>query len=95
MTTLEDVHLETQSADGPDPSTRIQSEDDRSDLQRVIAELPERQQEVIRLRFQDGLSYKEISQITELSVTNVGVVLHNAVKRIRKEMRNNAGLTPS
>ncbi len=94
MTPLEDVHLETTGAKVADPSARIEHEDDRSELLKLIDSLPNRQQEVVRLKFQSGLSYKEISDVTELTVTNVGVILHNAVKRIRKEMRNNAGYAP-
>ena len=31
--------------------------------------------------------YKEISAITELSVTNVGYLIHTAVKKLRQELR--------
>ena len=49
----------------------------------VVAGLPERQQEVIRLKFQDELSYKEISQITGLSMSNVGYLIHVGLKAVR------------
>ena len=42
-------------------------------------------QEVVRLKFQHGFSYKEIARITELSVTNVGFLIHTAVSRMRAE----------
>jgi RNA polymerase sigma-70 factor (ECF subfamily) len=45
------------------------------------------QQEVIRLRFQSGLSYKEISGVTGMTVNHVGVVLHNALKTLREELQ--------
>ena len=48
--------------------------------------LPPNQQEVIRLKFQHGLSYKEISAVTGLSVSNVGYLLHVAIKRLRELM---------
>jgi DNA-directed RNA polymerase specialized sigma24 family protein len=38
----------------------------------AVAELPAAQQEVLRLRFHDELTYKEISEITSHSVGNVG-----------------------
>ena len=47
--------------------------------------LPRNQQEVVRLKFQNGFSYKEISRITALSVTNVGFLIHTAVSRLRAE----------
>lgn len=54
-------------------------------LLRLIGSLPANQQEVIRLKFQSGFSYKEISRITELSVSNVGFLIHTAVQRLRRE----------
>jgi RNA polymerase sigma-70 factor (ECF subfamily) len=54
-------------------------------LLRLIDRLPANQQEVVRLKFQNGFSYKEISRITELSVSNVGFLIHTAVTRMRAE----------
>jgi RNA polymerase sigma-70 factor (ECF subfamily) len=48
--------------------------------------LPKNQKEVVILKFQHELSYKEISEITKLSVTNVGFLLHTAIKALRKEL---------
>ena len=56
------------------------------ELIRLIGRLPHNQQEVIRLKFQNGFSYQEISRITSLSVTNVGFILHTAIKALRREM---------
>ena len=60
---------------------------ERSDLldgiARLLVGLSANQQEVVRLKFQGGLSYKEISNVTELSVTNVGYLLHTAIQKIR------------
>lgn len=52
----------------------------------VIETLPKNQREVIYLKFQCDLSYKEISDITKLSVSNVGFLIHTAVRAIRKQM---------
>lgn len=52
----------------------------------ILAELPEKQREVVRLKFQGGLSYKEISEVTNLSISNVGVLLHVAIKTLRARM---------
>jgi RNA polymerase sigma-70 factor (ECF subfamily) len=50
---------------------------------RYVERLPENQREVIRLKFQSDLSYKEIAEITNLSVSNVGFLLHTGIKRLR------------
>ena len=52
---------------------------------RLIGQLPHNQQEVVRLKFQNGFSYREIARITELSVTNVGFLIHTAVTRLRRD----------
>jgi len=46
----------------------------------------EAQQEAVYLRFQGGLSYKEIAEVTGHTVTNVGFLLHAAVKSIRAQL---------
>lgn len=54
---------------------------------RSLASLTESQQEVMRLKFQEGFSYKEISSITGHSVSNVGVLIHEAMKKVRHELK--------
>lgn len=95
MTTLETSHLESMSVEQPHPAEALQREDDLSRVRELIKSLPERQQEVVRLKFQNGLSYKDISGITELSVSNVGLLLHQAVKAIRKGINPDAGFAPT
>jgi RNA polymerase sigma factor (sigma-70 family) len=53
---------------------------------KLIGRLPHNQQEVVRLKFQNGFSYQEISRITSLSVGNVGFILHTALKALRSEL---------
>ena len=55
--------------------------------------LDERSHELVRLKFVEDLSYKEISARTGLSVSNVGYLLHHAVKTIAAEL-SRAGLVP-
>ena len=56
----------------------------------LLVALPANQQEVVRLKFQEGLPYKAISEITGLSVSNVGYLLHTAVKTLREKMHDKA-----
>lgn len=95
MTTLENSQLESMSVEFPHPAEGLQREEDLSQVRELIKSLPERQQEVVRLKFQNGLSYKDISGITELSVSNVGFLLHQAVKAIRIGINPDAGLAPT
>lgn len=52
----------------------------------AVADLPERQQELLRLKFQNGLSYEQISRITSLTASNVGFILHTALKSLRERL---------
>ena len=49
----------------------------------LLADLPRNQQEVVRLKFQDGLSYRDIAEITGFTSSNIGYLLHVALKRLR------------
>ena len=51
--------------------------------------LDDRSRELIRLKFNEGLSYKEISARTGLTVGNVGYLLHHALKEIAGELAKN------
>ena len=53
---------------------------------RFVEHLPKNQREVVYLKFQCDLSYKEISEVTKLSVGNVGLLLHTALRAIRKQV---------
>ena len=60
-----------------------------SDLARMLQYLPENQQEVIKLRFFDGLSFKDIAEQTETSInTTLGRVRY-ALINLRKIMEEN------
>lgn len=51
----------------------------------LIRSLPDREQEVVRLKFQENLSYQQISAITGITVNYVGVMVHNALAKLRLE----------
>ena len=54
---------------------------------RALAALPDNQQEVLRLKFQNGFSYKQIAGITGLSVSNVGFLIHTGIRKLRDRFR--------
>jgi RNA polymerase sigma factor (sigma-70 family) len=51
--------------------------------------LDERSRELIRLKFNEDLSYKEISARTGLTVSHVGYLLHHALKEMADELARN------
>ncbi|MGH9424725.1 MAG: RNA polymerase sigma factor, partial [Terriglobia bacterium] len=74
------------SSDSPDALVSIEQTEKLRSALKILGTLPASQQEVIRLKFQSELSYKEISQVTGLSVTNVGFLIHVGLKAIRQAM---------
>ncbi|MCO8124408.1 sigma-70 family RNA polymerase sigma factor [Stieleria sp. TO1_6] len=71
----------------PDATTAAiaaeQSQQRHSRLAALLDQLSPRQQEVLRLRMQAGLSYREIADVTGLTVSNVGFHLHAAVRCLK------------
>lgn len=54
-----------------------------------LENLEPRSREVVRLKFHENLSYKEISARTGLTTGNVGYLLHHAIKAIAVELAKN------
>ena len=86
MKRFEEGQAERLTAADPRPGRTLEYKEQHEAVLRLIGQLPPNQQEVIRLKFQNGFSYQEISRITSLSVTNVGFILHTAIKALRREM---------
>ena len=76
-----------QPSNEPDQAIAAETRDTADHLRRLLETLPENQQEVVRLKFQAGLSYREISRVTELSVSNVGYLIHTAIRRLREKLQ--------
>ncbi|MGE0711131.1 MAG: RNA polymerase sigma factor [Planctomycetota bacterium] len=84
MTTTEEVGAKV--APEPGPAATTEGKETRSRLLQLVDSLPEKQREVVLLKFQDGLSYKEMARITQQSVGNVGTLLHTAIKTLRQRL---------
>lgn len=78
MTPLDDAEIGVDS--------NLENREAVGEIFRLVKDLPKNQREVVYLKFQSDLSYKEISEVTKLSVGNVGLLLHTALKAIRKRV---------
>jgi RNA polymerase sigma factor (sigma-70 family) len=96
------LHLPAEAAalpagDSPDPQPLPDEQIARWEgigLVRLSLEtLDKRSRELVRLKFNEDLSYKEISARTGLSIGNVGYLLHHALKAIADELAKN-GVVP-
>ncbi len=68
---------------GDSASAAAEQQETNSQIVELLERLPAPQQEVVRLKFQAGLSYREISNVTGLSITNVGYLIHTAIGSLR------------
>ncbi len=68
------------------PSQAAQRRETTARVLELLDRLPANQQEVVRLKFQGGLSYREISNVTGLSLTNVGYLIHTAIQTLRNQL---------
>jgi RNA polymerase sigma-70 factor (ECF subfamily) len=61
-------------------------------LLEAMASLPSQQQEVLRLKFQDDLSYREISQVMGKSLGTISKLLSTALCSVRDRLRTKVEL---
>ena len=92
MVPLESVRTDVRPSDSPTPGTVLDTAERRESIQEILTTLPQNQREVIRLKFQDGLSYKNISEVTGLSVSNVGYLIHIGIRAIRRRLAAQGGV---
>jgi RNA polymerase sigma-70 factor (ECF subfamily) len=60
-------------------------------LRSMVGSLPDRQRDVLRMRFDEGLSYREIHERTGWSVSYVGWLLHTTLRALREQMEDDDG----
>jgi RNA polymerase sigma factor (sigma-70 family) len=84
-TTTELVDRASPPAAPPDHEATVH--DSAAQALRLLDQLPPNQQEVIRLKFQNELSYREIADVTGLTTSNVGFLLHVGLKRLRELLK--------
>lgn len=76
----------TSATETPPPGFAAEQADETDRILSALSRLPASQQEVVRLKFQGELSYREISRITGRSVSNVGYLIHQALSTLRQRL---------
>ncbi len=80
---LKEGKMKTLPATEESPVEAAERDERAAQIHAAMERLNDKQREVIRLKFEQDLSYKEISEITGLSTGNVGFILHVGLKRLR------------
>jgi RNA polymerase sigma-70 factor (ECF subfamily) len=52
-------------------------------LSELLAELPDRERELLALKYGSGLTNREMTALTGMSESNIGTVLHRTLQRLR------------
>lgn len=71
----------------PAPDERMMRMEAMAQVRACVEQLDDRSQQLVRLRFEDGLSYKQMSECTGLTVTNVGYILHKSLKKLTAALK--------
>ena len=74
-----------------DEEPRTHGIENLEEVEKLLAKLPSREREVVRLHYLEGRSYEEISTELKIPVNSIGAILSRARKKLRK---NAKGLPP-
>ncbi len=88
MTRLSEEQVLQCPSPAPSPPEVVEQRDSAARVYDLLETLPASQREVIRLKFQNGFSYQEISRISGHSVSNVGYLIHVGLKTLRGQLLN-------
>ncbi len=69
------------------PSVVAETSEEVGRVTSAMASLPEKQQEVLRLKYQNGFTYRQIADITGNSISHVGVLIHNGLQKLRNHFK--------
>ena len=83
---LLDFSIEEQLIADEETATQV------SQLNRLINNLPARQKEAIYLRFHQGLSIEQISEMLDINYQSVTNLLHRAIQQLRKAWKGDLTL---
>ena len=75
-----------EEAAGETTEKMAEQSQDLSYLSHLLADLPEREREIISLKFGADLNNREIAIVMKVSESNVGTILSRVLQRLREQM---------
>ena len=91
MMYVDEEVIEARESEQAMPFDQLEQKEATGFLLQIVGTLPPRQQEVIQLKFQNDLNYQQIAEILHTTSNNVGVLLHTALKSLRRRYAQVAG----
>jgi len=89
---LDEVRWQKVAGTEPPPDEQAEHDEAVADVMRFMDRLTKNQKEVILLKFQQGMSYGEITEVTGLTSGNIGFLIHTGLKRLREMMPDKVGI---
>lgn len=86
MSHLSDESKRVASA-APSPRDRAEHRETCEKVMAILETLPRKYREVLRLKYQNDFTYREIADITGHSISHVGVIIHSGIDRLRTGFR--------
>jgi RNA polymerase sigma-70 factor, ECF subfamily len=72
-------------ATGPTPEEAAAQRSDFERLSRLLAALPDRNRDLLALKYGAGLTNRAIARLTGLTTSNVGTILHRTIRDLRAD----------
>ena len=83
---LDEVRWSKVAGKESSPDAQAEQDEALAEVMRQMDRLSKNQKEVILLKFQQGMSYEEICEVTGLTSGNIGFLIHTGLKRLREMM---------
>lgn len=87
MQALAEGQAESRPDTKPAPGAVAEGHETEALVHAVLAGLPAKNQEIFRLKFQNELSYQEISEVTGHDLNNIRYVIHTTLKTLRQQLQ--------
>ena len=83
---LDDTEVHIEPSTNLDPSKVLEDKLSQQTLSEALKTIPENQRETFLLKYQHDLSYNEISEIMDLSISSIKSLLFRARESLRKKL---------
>lgn len=80
------VDFPDQPTSAGDQEATLETNQEMLQLRKAFSRLPTRDQEVLNLRFLEGLSSTQTAEVLGCSLQNLYLLVHRALKKLRKEL---------
>jgi len=95
MQALQQSEAEARPDAAPGPGHRASLREEHALVLEAVAALPANQQEAFRLKFEHGLTYRDISRVMNMPLSTVNYTIAQALSAVRTRLRGTLDLPPT